>query len=151
MAFRESSPVEERIALMRALESGAFSVSELACRFGVSRETVYVWKRCREAGGTQWFEDLSRAPGHCPHATSAETAARICRMRERYPHFGPKKIRARLALDAPEFAWPSASTIGNILRRHGLVVPRKRRRRPLEQGSVIAGATEPNGEWAIDF
>lgn len=151
MAFRESSPVEERIALMMALESGAFSVSELARRFGVSRETVYVWKRRREAGGAHWFEELSRAPGHCPHATSAGAVARICRMRERYPHFGPKKIRARLLLDEPGSAWPSASTIGDILKRHGLVVPRKRRRRPLEQGNVVAGANEPNGEWAIDF
>ena len=49
MPFRESSPVEERIALFREYESGAFSVVELCDRFGISRDTFYVWKRRRDA------------------------------------------------------------------------------------------------------
>jgi transposase-like protein len=98
MPFRESCPVEERIALMREFESGAFSVVELCARYGISRETFYVWKRRREAGGEHWFEEQSRAPGACPHAVPPETIAAIVAMRARYPRFGPKKIKARLAL-----------------------------------------------------
>jgi transposase InsO family protein len=143
--------VEERIALLREHESGAFTVADLCARYGISRETFYVWKRRRDAGDEGWFEELSRAPCTCPHATAAEAVAAITAIRERFPRFGPKKIRARLALDHPGVTWPAASTIGDILKRAGLVEPRVRRRRAIDQGSVVAGADAPNGEWAIDF
>jgi transposase InsO family protein len=151
MPFRESNRVEERIALMRAHESGAFTVSELCLRYGISRETFYALKRRRDSGDERWYEELSRAPGHCPHATSDQTIAAIIAMRERFPRFGPKKIKARLALDQPGVVWPAASTIGDILKREGLIVPRSGRRRPLAQGDIIAGSDVANGEWAIDF
>ncbi len=151
MPFKESCRLEERIALMRAYESGAFTVCELAANFGVSRETVYQWKRRREAGDERWFEDRSRAPGHCPHATPPEVIAAIVALRERFPRFGPKKIKARLAMDRPDIAWPAASTIGDILKREGLIASKPTRRKPLDRGAIVAGSDVPNGEWAIDF
>lgn len=151
MPFRESCPVEERIALMREFESGAFSVVELCARYGISRDTFYLWKRRRDAGEERWFEALSRAPGHCPHAVPAATIAAIVAVRARFPRFGPKKIKARLSLDRSDVVWPAASTIGDILKREGLILDRPRRRKPVGQGEVVAGAHEPNGEWAIDF
>lgn len=151
MPFRESRPVEERIALFREYESGAFSVVELCTRYGISRETFYVWKRRRASGEARWFDELSRAPEHCPHTSARETIAAIVAMRARYPRFGPKKIKARLALDHPGVAWPAASTIGGILAREGLIAPRGLRRKPIGQGEIVAGADVPNGEWAMDF
>ena len=50
MPFRESSPVEERIGLFREYETGAFSVTELCARHGISRETFYVWSAAVRAG-----------------------------------------------------------------------------------------------------
>lgn len=47
MPFGESGSVEERVALLREFESGAFSVVELCARYGISRDTFYVWKRRR--------------------------------------------------------------------------------------------------------
>ena len=151
MPFRESCPVEERVALLLDYESGAFSAVELCERYGISRDTFYVWKRRREAGGERWFEELSRAPGSCPHAVPPETIAAIVAMRARFPRFGPKKIKAKLALDRPEIGWPAASTIGDILKREGLIADTKRAKKPTGQGEIVAGAIEPNGEWAIDF
>lgn len=143
--------MEERIALMRAHDSGVLTVTELVDQFGISRETFYAWRRRRDGGDARWFEDRSRAPFHCPHATTADVIARIVKLREKYPHFGPKKLKARLAMDEPGEAVPSASTIGDILKREGLVTPTRRRRRPIAQGEIEAGATEPNGEWCYDF
>ena len=45
MPFRETCRMEERIAMLRDYDTGAFTVSELVARYGVSRETFYVWKR----------------------------------------------------------------------------------------------------------
>jgi transposase InsO family protein len=151
MPFRESSPVEERIALFREYETGAFSVTELCRRHGISRETFYVWKRRRGSGEPRWFEERSHAIRGCPHATASQLADRVIATRHRFPHFGPKKIKAWLEQDRPEIDWPAASTIGDILKREGLVEVRRRRRRAIAQGEVMAAAGAPNEEWSIDF
>jgi transposase InsO family protein len=151
MPFKETCPVEERIALFGEYATGVFTVGELCRRHGISRETFYVWKRRRENGEPRWFEDRSHAVARCPHATPGRLADRIVAARRRYPHFGPKKIKAWLEREQPEIAWPAASTIGDILERAGLVEARKRRRRPIAQGEVVSPAEAPNEEWSIDF
>ena len=151
MPFKETCPMEERIAMLRDYETGAFTVSELVARYGVSRETFYVWKRRRERGEERWFDARSRAPGHCPHATGKRQVAAVVALRKSKPRFGAKKIRATLLEHRPDLAWPAASTIGDILKRKGLIAAPERRRKPVEQGEIVAGAVEPNGEWSIDF
>jgi transposase-like protein len=151
MPFKETCPVEERIAMLRDFDTGVFSVAEVAKRHGVSRETFYVWKGRRDAGGDRWYEDLSCAPSTVPHATSDAKALTIVETRRRFPHFGAKKIRAWLETKHPTETWPAASTVGDILTRAGLIEARQRRRRPLAQGEVAHPATTANDEWAIDF
>jgi transposase InsO family protein len=151
MPFRESSPMEERIALFREYETGAFSVSELCARHGISRQTFYVWKERRAGGEPRWFEERSHAATSCPHATDGDLANRIIATRRRFPYFGPKKVKAWLEQEQPELDWPAVSTIGDILKREGLVEARRRRRRAIAQGEVVAPASAPNEEWAIDF
>jgi transposase InsO family protein len=151
MPFRESSAVEQRIGLFREYETGAFSVTELCARHGISRETFYVWRRRREGGEPDWFEERSHAVQSCPHATAGRLADRIIATRRRFPFFGPKKIKGWLERERPEVDWPAASTIGDILKREGLVEATRRRRRAIAQGEVVAAASTPNEEWAIDF
>lgn len=151
MPFKETCPVEERIALLREYETGAFTVSDLCRRYGISRETFYVWRRRRESGEERWFEARSHAVANCPHATASELVDRMIAIRRRFVHFGPKKIKAWLEREAPQVTWPAASTIGDILKREGLVEQRRRRRRAIGQGEMAAQAAAPNEEWAIDF
>src|SRR5436305_765415 len=102
MPFKETCPMEERVGLFRDYETGVFSVSDLCRRYGISRETFYVWKRRRDSGDDHWFEDQSHAVESCPHATSAELIKRIVAARRKFPFFGPKKIKKRLDTKAPE-------------------------------------------------
>jgi transposase InsO family protein len=151
MPFRETCPMEERIALLRDYETGVFSVSDLCRYYGISRETFYVWRRRRASGGERWFEARSHAVAHCPHATTSFMTERVVAMRRRFPHFGPKKIKSRLEEEAPETGWPATSTIGDMLKRAGLVEHKPRRRRVIDRGEMAAEATAANEEWAIDF
>src|ERR1700746_1296536 len=141
MPFKETCPVEERIALFRYYETGVSTVRERCRRRGISRETFYVWKRRRESGNPRWFEELSHAAASYPHATSDWVADRVMAGRRRFRHFGPKKIKAWLEGDSPKVNWPAASTIGDILKREGLVEARRRRRRAIAQGEVLSHAT----------
>ena len=121
MPFRETSPVAERIALLREFETGVFTVSELCRRHGISRETFYVWQRRWASGEARWYEGRSHAVACCPHATDGLIAERIIAVRRQFPHFGPKKIKARLEDESCRkgdgTTWPAASTIGDILKQ----------------------------------
>ena len=151
MPFKGSSPVEERIALFREYETKAFTVVQLCERFGVARQTFYEWKERRDSGDLRWFEEKSHAVVRCPHVTPGWQASAIIAARERFGHFGPKKIRAWLMRERPEVAWPAASTMGDILKREGLVTSSRRRRRAIAQGVIAPDTALPNAEWAIDF
>ena len=151
MPFLETCRMEQRIRMLCDYDTGAFDVTQLCARYEVSRETFYVWLRRRSSGETGWFVDRSHAPLRVVSRTPDEVVARALEIRRRFPHFGPKKVRAWLMGHDPALACPSASTIGDILKRAGLVAARPQRRRPLEQGVSYSSATQPNEEWCVDF
>ncbi len=84
-------------------------------------------------------------------ATPPELVTRLIEARKRRPHWGPKKLLAKLAQEHPDLVWPSASTGSEILRREGLSEPRRRRRRPLTVEQPFLDVTAPNDAWCIDF
>lgn len=151
MPFEEICRVEQRVRMLADYDTGAFTVTELSARYGVRRDVVYKWKARRDSGAPDWFMDRSHAPKSCPHRTPPELVAAIVVTRLRFPHFGPKKIRAHLLREQPGPAWPAASTMGDILEQAGLVESRPRRRRPITQPSATTAAQAPNDEWAVDF
>jgi transposase-like protein len=151
MPFQETGAMAERIALVKDYDTGVFSVAELARRYGVGRETVYIWTRRRDEGDPRWFEDRSHAAHSCPHVTPPDQARAIIQVRKRFAHFGPKKIRAWLMSEHPDIAWPACSTMGDILKRAGLVEARRRERGPMAQAEIAPRDLAPNVEWAVDF
>lgn len=152
MAFVERGRLEQRVAMLADHDTGLFTVAALCLRYGVSRETFYVWRARRAQGAPDWFCDRSHAPRSCPHRTPEALAQAVLAVRGRFPRFGPKKIKAVLARERPDLAWPAPSTTGEILARAGLIAPALRRaRRPeagLAPGAAVTGAHD---EWACDF
>ena len=69
---------------------------------------------------------------------AADIAETILALRPVRPYWGPRKLRAVLARDHLETGWPAASTIGDLLREHGLSQPFR----------TVAAANEV---WCIDF
>ena len=151
MPFVETCRMEERVRMLAEYDSGNWGVSDLCARYGVCRDTFYEWRRRRAEGEAAWFMDRSHAPLSCPHRTGLEVAEAIIGARRRYPHLGPRKLRVMLERRRPEQAWPAASTIGDILKRAGLVEPTRRRRRALDQKRPFAAVTAANEEWSADF
>jgi transposase InsO family protein len=132
-------------------ESGNWSVSDLCRRQGVCRDTFYEWRRRKQSGDPDWFRDRSHAPLRRWQATDEEIAASVIALRRRFPHLGPRKLLAVLERERPQAAWPAASTIGEILKRAGLVSTDRRARRPLDQRRPCTPVTGANDEWSVDF
>ena len=155
-AFRSRSraiAMEERELDVNDYDTGAFSVTELSERYGVGRETFYLWRERRLNGDAMWFQDRSHAPRNIPGRTEATMIERIewpCGMRLRA--FWSEGAALSLAVGhSPELDWPALSTIGDILARAGLVEKVRRRRRPIAQGAPAAWVTSVNSEWCVDF
>lgn len=151
MPFEETCRMEERVRMLADYESGNWGVSELCRRYGICRDTFYEWRRRKAGGDERWFMERSHAPLHCPQSTDDAIAAQVIAARRRFPHLGPRKLTVLLQREAPEIAWPAASTMGTILKRAGLVTATKHRRRPLDQRRPCTVATAANDEWSVDF
>lgn len=143
----------ERIRFVLEVEEGALSLSELCRAYGISRETGYKWLRRWREDGLESLRDRSRAPLSHPNALDARLEEMVVAARSRHPSWGPKKLRKVLERDHPKEAWPAVSTVGEVLKRRGLVIPRAPRRRhppaPLPEGLSLP--VEANDLWAVDF
>jgi transposase InsO family protein len=141
--------MDQRVQLIRDHEDG-HSVSELADLYEVSRKTVYKWLEREASEGVAGLADRGRTPLHCPTRVSEEIAAHIIAARQRWK-WGPRKLRAKLAMEQPGVAWPAASTMGDVLRRAGLTHRRHRRVRTPPYEQPFAGVEQANQTWCADF
>src|SRR5687767_10504966 len=131
MPWQETSPMEERERFVREALRRLYDMSELCARFGVSRKTGYKWLARYHTGGLPALHDQSRAPHHCAHRMDAAVASLLCDARRQHPDWGPRTLLGWLAPRHPEIpreGWPAISTAGDLLKRHGLVPRRPRRR-----------------------
>ena len=151
MGWMETGVVDQRVRFIAAWQEGSETVSALAARFGVSRKTAHKWIGRYCAEGPAGLYDRSRAPLHQRCRVAEDVARQVIALRRARPAWGPRKLRARLVLDDPEVAWPAASTIGDLLRREGLVRPRKLRRRIVPMEHPFAAVERPNDVWCMDF
>jgi transposase len=80
--------VEQRYdAVMEVVRDGR-TVTEVAERWGISRQSLYAWMDRYAAGGLEGLADRSHRPRSCPHQVSAEVEVRICELRRRHPTGG---------------------------------------------------------------
>jgi transposase InsO family protein len=150
MPWLETGAMDQRLKFVAEALSGEASMTELCLAYGISRRVGYKWLSRYAAEGPGGLEDRSRAPLRHGRATAAELAEKIVELRRARPHWGPRKLVARLSMLHPELAWPSHSTADAILRRAGLVSGRKLRRRPPRRAGELTLPERPNHVWAVD-
>ncbi len=118
----ELNEVEQRYqAVLEVFNDGA-SVTDVARRHGVARQTVHEWLRRYAANGLAGLVDQPSRPQSCPHQMSAVVEARIVELRGQHPGWGPRTIGHRLRKEGFDPV-PGRSSIYRCLIRHGLVTP----------------------------
>ncbi len=126
MALVELSVVEQRYRAVLEASSGV-PVSEVAARFGVSRQSVHAWIRRYEQGGLSGLMDRSRRPESCPHQVSVEIETAVCELRREHPRWGPLRLAHELGRTGVSPV-PSRMSVYRVLVRHGLIEPAPRKR-----------------------
>jgi transposase InsO family protein len=119
--------VEQRHqAVLEVLEG--VPVTQVALRYGVTRQTVHAWLRRYADAGLAGLVDQSSRPATCPHQMAPQVEARLVELRFEHPSWGPRTLRHQLAEDGVE-PLPGRSSIYRFLVRHGLILPQPRRRK----------------------
>jgi putative transposase len=151
MPWKETCAMDERVQFIADWLRGELPMNMLCTYYGISRKTGYKWVSRYRANPADDLCDLSRAPHHSARAIEDAVAARIVALRHRWPHWGPRKLRAFLQRTDPKLSWPVASTIGDLLRRAGLSEPRRRCRRAIPRQQPFLDVTGANDVWCADF
>ena len=143
--------MEEKLRFVFEYQRDGLSMVDLCERFGISRETGYVWLRRYRERGWQGLLELNRAAHQHPNRTATEIEDRVLTLREAHMRWGPRKLKRVLETEEPGRVWPATSTIGEMVKRAGLVVPRKKRRKTSPYTEPLAHAVEANRVWCADF
>lgn len=152
MSWKVSDPMSERIKFIRLLQSGQRTVAGLCREFGISRKTAYKWSQRFEQNGLEGLKDRPRAPHQMPWETPTEIQELLLAARKKHPTWGPRKLKAWLEDRDDNLELPAPSTIGDLLRREGLVHRRRRRiKLPIPKSPFGIQIQEPNQEWDVDY
>lgn len=152
MPWNNTPTAEQRLKFVTLANSGRFSITELCEEFGVSRQCGHKWLNRHAVGGAGALADASRAPHSVPLRTEEAVERLVVSERRLHPTWGPKKIRAVLERKHSIEQPPAVSTLGEILKRHGMIEARRRRPGAFNvRRGELTGAVRPNHVWATDF
>lgn len=119
---------EQRYQAVLAVISEGGTVTEVASRWAVSRQTLHSWLARYEAQGLDGLGDRSHRPGSCPHQMPGELEALVLEMRRAHPYWGPRRIVVEMRRKNLQ-AVPSESAVYRCLVRAGVIDPVRRHRR----------------------
>jgi transposase InsO family protein len=126
--MRELSVAEQRYQAVLAVISDGLSISQVASKVGVSRQTLHSWLARYEAQGLEGLVDRSHRPVSCPHQMPAEVEAALVELRRSRPYWGPRRLVFELTKRQVSPV-PSESAAYRALLRAGLIDPHLRDRR----------------------
>jgi len=144
--------MEQKQRFIHLAQSGHFTVTELCAEFGIARKTGHKWLERYAAGGLEGLEERSRAPHHVIGRTAAEVERLIVSEKRLHLTWGPKKIQRVLLVKHGLETPPAVSTVGEVLKRHGMVAARRRRGAvfKVERGTLTVPERN-NHVFGVDF
>ena len=147
MPWKECSVVSSRREFVMAATQEGANISRLCRRFGISRDVGYKWIGRYKAEGMSGLLDRSRRPRHSPSRTGEAVERTVISLRKKHPAWGGRKLRRRLQ-DLGHKSVPSASTITEILRRHGMLDGKESSK---HRAFIRFEHPAPNDLWQMDF
>jgi putative transposase len=151
MPWKETCRMDERLKFVARFLEGDLPMTKLCGQFGISRDVGYKWVRRYRELGIDGLKDRSRAPNTHPNATAPGVVDLVVATRRDHPTWGPRKLRAWLKERHPALTLPASSTIGEMLKRHELVTPRRQSRRARPESGPLMLDDRSNACWATDF
>jgi transposase InsO family protein len=121
----ELSVAEQRYRAVLEVAAGV-PVSEVAERYGVSRQSVHAWLVRYRQEGVAGLGDRSHQVHHHPWRIPAVVEELVCELRRGHPKWGPRRLVFEVGRRGHQV---TRSSVYRTLVRNGLVEPKSRRRR----------------------
>jgi len=122
----ELSVTEQRYRAVLEVLAGV-PVTEVAGRYGVSRQSVHAWLRRYRDEGPPGLADRSHKVGAHPWQIPAELESAVCELRRAHRKWGPKRLVFEMGRRG--HGTVTRSAVYRVLVRNQLIEPRSRRRR----------------------
>ena len=122
----ELSVTEQRYRAVLEVMAGV-PVTEVAGRYGVSRQSVHTWLARYGDEGPPGLEDRSHKVHAHPWQIPAELESAVCELRRAHRKWGPKRLVFEMGRRG--HGTVTRSTVYRVLVRNQLIEPRSRRRR----------------------
>lgn len=151
MSWRVAKVEEQRKEFVLDAHTCNKTFVALCKEYQISPKTGYKWLIRYAELGEEGLKDQSRSPHSQPGKTPERLEQKILEVKHKYRTWGPNKVLAFLERHYPEENWPSDTTIGNILQKNGLVIPRKYRKRMPAKTDPLTHCNAPNDVWSVDF
>ncbi len=144
----EPSKMEQRYdAVMGVIREG-FTITEVAQKFGVSRQSVYTWMQRYQRESLEGLAERSSRPKTSPAQTDGRVEARILELRRQHPSWGSVHLRWKLEREGV-IPLPSESSVYRALKRSGLIEEKSRRKKLPHSKSWERG--RPMELWQMDI
>ncbi len=150
MVWRRITVEEERLYLVKSFITKQATMVDLCNECGVTPKTGYKWVNRFKEKGKEGLSDLSRAPNKPKKIYNDDQTQTILELKSKKPIYGPKKLLPILEKTYPELKWPGKTRLYEILKEHGMVSPRKFRRR-VPRTHPLENVNESNDTWCADF
>jgi transposase InsO family protein len=140
----ELSVAEQRYRAVLEVGIGV-PVTEVAERYGVSRQSVHTWLVRYRREGITGLEDRSHRVHHHPWRIPAEVEELVCELRRAHPRWGPRRLVFEMGRRGHQV---TRSSVYRTLVRNGLIEPKSRRRRRRDYRRWERG--RPMELWQLD-
>jgi transposase InsO family protein len=152
MAWLETRVMDERFRFVNDVMEDTYNITELCRMYNISRKTGYKWLGRYDECGVDGLKDLPRAPHNHPNALPDIIRTAILEIKTKFPYWGPAKIDYRLRKVHPGWQhYPALSTIGQLLKRKGLVFAHRYRHATSPTQGVLTVGSHANDVWCADF
>jgi transposase InsO family protein len=151
MPWKEQTMASEKTKFITLYQTEKFTMTELCAHFGISRVTGYNILKNFNQYGEDAFEGLTKSHKSHPFSTPIEVVEDLLKFRNQHPRWGARKLRCLLLDEWEDESVPSETTVNHILKKHGLVKPRKVRINRIAKISPYFDPEEPNEIWSADF
>jgi transposase InsO family protein len=145
LMLSELSVTEQRYRAVLEVMAGV-PVTEVAGRYGVSRQSVHAWLARYRDEGPPGLEDRSHKVHAHPWQIPAELESAVCELRRAHRKWGPKRLVFEMGRRGHGVV--TRSTVYRVLIRNQLIEPRSRRRR--RQDYVRWERPVPMQLWQLD-
>lgn len=108
-------------------EEGIYSAVEISRMFNISERTLRRWNKVYKQYGVDGLKPQRPGPLRARHAISRSLEHRIIRLKEKYPHWGARRIKHQFDLPAHH------NTIHAVFKRNGLLIRVKAKPQPCKR------------------